>query len=131
LFTNFSEKDSNLHVELGTNAKCGGEGVGTVGFQLESRGSLEVENVFLSISTMEDNGYDIFFQDGQVLIRSKRSNIDSARVHGVKEVKVYRLRGKHVGGSKRILNHGLMSITKRRVHGILVWGVNFHMGRGN
>jgi hypothetical protein len=28
LFTGLSEIDSNLHVELGTNAKCGVEGVG-------------------------------------------------------------------------------------------------------
>jgi hypothetical protein len=35
----------NLHVELGTHAKCGVEGVGTVRFQLESRGFLEVVNV--------------------------------------------------------------------------------------
>jgi hypothetical protein len=32
LFTNLSKKDSDLHVELGTNAKCGVEGVGTVRF---------------------------------------------------------------------------------------------------
>jgi hypothetical protein len=35
LFISLSEKDSDLHVELGTNAKCGTEGVGTVRFQLE------------------------------------------------------------------------------------------------
>jgi hypothetical protein len=72
--------DSNLHVELGTNAKCGVEGVGMVGFQLESGGSLEVVNVlyvpelkmnFLSVSTMEDKAYAITFEDGQVLFGRK------------------------------------------------------------
>ena len=33
LFTNLSDKDSDLHVELGTNAECGVETVGTVTFQ--------------------------------------------------------------------------------------------------
>jgi hypothetical protein len=63
LFTNLSEKDLDLHVELCTNAKCGVEGVGTVRFQLESRGSLEVADVLhvpelkmnlLSVLAMED-----------------------------------------------------------------------------
>jgi hypothetical protein len=39
LFTSFSEKDSDLHVELGTNASCGVEGVVIVRFQLDSGGS--------------------------------------------------------------------------------------------
>jgi len=54
-----------LDVELGTNAKCGIVGVGIVKFQLESGGSLEVENVLyvlelkknlLSVLAMEDRG---------------------------------------------------------------------------
>jgi hypothetical protein len=58
-------------VELGTHAKCGVEGVRTIRSQLESRGSLEVVDVlyvleikmnFLSVSTMEDNGYAISFE---------------------------------------------------------------------
>jgi hypothetical protein len=32
LFTSCLEMDSNLHVELGTHAKCGVEAVGTVRF---------------------------------------------------------------------------------------------------
>jgi hypothetical protein len=79
-------------VELGTNVKCGVEGVGTVKFQLESGGSLEVTDVlyFLSVSTMEDKVYAISFEDGRVLIRPKGSDINSASVLGVKEGKVYR-----------------------------------------
>jgi hypothetical protein len=36
LFTSISEEDSELHVELGNNARCAVEGVGTIQFQLES-----------------------------------------------------------------------------------------------
>jgi hypothetical protein len=70
LFTSWLKMDSGLHVELGTNAKCGVEGVGTVGFQLESGGSLEVAFVLyvpvlkmnlLSVSTMEDKGFAVLF----------------------------------------------------------------------
>jgi hypothetical protein len=88
-------------VELGTNAKCGVEGVGTIRFQLELRGSLEVADVFyvskiiksfLSISTMEDRGYTIIFEDGQVLIRVKEYSLESTRILGNKEGYLYRLK---------------------------------------
>jgi hypothetical protein len=114
LFTSLSEMDPDLHVELGTNAKCGVEAVGIVRFQLEPGGSLEVENVMnlLSVLAMEDSGCTISFQDGRVLIQPKGSNIDSTRFLGVREGKVYWLQGKPVGGSKGILDHGSMSVTK-------------------
>jgi hypothetical protein len=111
LFTSLSEMDSDLHVELGTNAKCAVGGVGTVKFQLESGGSLEVANVLnlLSVSAMEDSGYTISFEDGWVLIR-QRDLTDSTQVLGVREGKVYRLQGNLVGGSKGILDHGSMLV---------------------
>jgi hypothetical protein len=72
----------------------------------------ELKMNFLSVSAMEDNGYTIFFENGWVLIWLKGFDIDSTRVLGVREGKVYRLSKKLVGGSKGILNHGLMSVTK-------------------
>jgi hypothetical protein len=69
LFTSWSETDSDLHVELDTHAKCGVEGVGTVRFQLESGGFLEVADVlyvpelkknFLSVSVLEDRVFCYF-----------------------------------------------------------------------
>jgi hypothetical protein len=44
-FTSWLETDSNMHVELGTNAKCGVEGFGIVRFQLELGGYLRVTYV--------------------------------------------------------------------------------------
>jgi len=73
LFTNYSNTKSNIHVEIGTNAKCGVQGAGIVSFYLESRASLELKHVnyiwklkmnFLSLSTMEDRGYTTNFKDG-------------------------------------------------------------------
>jgi hypothetical protein len=62
LFTSLSEKDLDLHVELGTNAKCGVEGVGTVRFQLESGGSLEVADV-LYVPELK-NEFSLSFNNG-------------------------------------------------------------------
>ena len=113
--------DLDLHVELGTHAKCGVEGVGTVRFQLESRGSLEVADVLyvselrtnlLLVSTLEDKVYAVLFKKGQVFMRSKRANFDIVVNIGVREGRVYRLQGQLVRGSKGILDHGSMLVTK-------------------
>jgi hypothetical protein len=99
LFTNFSEENLDLHVDIGTNAKCGVEGVGTVRFQLELGGSLEVADVlyvpelkksFLSVSPMEDRGNTITFKDGLILIQLKGSNLESTQVLGNREGNIYK-----------------------------------------
>jgi hypothetical protein len=70
-----------------------------------------IMNLFLVLE-MEDRGYIITFEDGQVLIRSKGFDLDLGRVFGVREGKVYRLQGKPVSGSMVILDHGSMSVAK-------------------
>jgi hypothetical protein len=121
LFTSWSKMDSNMHVELGTHVRCGVEEVGTIRFQLESRGFLEVADVLyvpeirrnlLSISALEYKGYVVLFQNGQVFMQSERASADTTVNIGVKEGRVYRLQGKPVGRSKGILDHGLMLVTK-------------------
>ena len=71
LFTRLSRTDPNLHVELGTQAKCVVKGVGTVKLQLESGGTLEVTNMLYVpelrmnlalILELNDNGYTISFE---------------------------------------------------------------------
>ena len=66
----------------------------------------------LSVSTMEDNGYTISFEDDRVLIRLKGPDIDLARVLGAREGKVSKVQGKSIGGSKGISDHGWMSVTE-------------------
>ena len=93
LFTNLSRTNPDLHVELGTHAKCVVKGVGIVRFQLESGGSLEVRDVLYvlelrlnlaSILTLEDSEYAISYERGRVFIRPMGSRIDSTRVPSVK-----------------------------------------------
>lgn len=45
------------------------------------------------VSTIEKKGFDIVFQDGQVLIKLRGSNPDAATVLGVRESNLYRLEG--------------------------------------
>jgi hypothetical protein len=105
LFSSLTEKDSGIHVELGNDAKYAVKGVGTILFQLESGGSLETKDVLyvpglrknlLSVSAMEDKGFVVKFQKGQVLIHLEESSPDTTEVIGVREGNLYRLQGKPV-----------------------------------
>ena len=66
------ERNSYCNVKSGTCTKHAVKGVGTVIFHLESRCSLEVVEImyvlglsvsFLSVLTLEDEGYAVMFED--------------------------------------------------------------------
>ena len=76
-FTQFSEKELNLAVELGDNRIVRVVGVGTVSFQRESLPPLKVREVLyvpglkknlISVSTIEDQGYEVTFRRGQAIV---------------------------------------------------------------
>jgi hypothetical protein len=90
-FSSVQEEEMDLVIEMGNNAKCRAAGHGMVTFQRESRKPLMVGDVLyvsgikknlISISTLEDRGYVVSFQDGQVHIRPKDSKV--AKVIGVR-----------------------------------------------
>jgi hypothetical protein len=102
LFESFIESDSDMHVELGMGTKHAVKGSGTIPFQMELGGVLRVMDVLwvpklrrsvLSVSTIEKKGFDVAFQDGQVLIKSRGSSLDTTMVLGVRESALYRLKG--------------------------------------
>jgi hypothetical protein len=74
VFLSVSETSSNYHVKNGACTRHAVKGVGYVRFQLELGVSLEVDEVMyvlelkvnlLSISDLEDMGYEVMFVDGQ------------------------------------------------------------------
>jgi hypothetical protein len=103
VFESFTKSDSDLYVELGMGTKHVVQGCGTVSFQMESSGILQVTNVLwvpelrrsvLSILAIDKNGYEVLFQDGHALIMLRGSSSDKAVVFGVRESNLYRLKGK-------------------------------------
>jgi hypothetical protein len=112
MFLSVSETGSDLHVGSGVDTMHAVKGVGWVRFQLESGGSLEVAGVIyvpglklLSVSALEDMGYAVMFEDGQVLIRSEGADTQDAAVRlGIREGMMYRVLGQPVVGSKGILD---------------------------
>jgi hypothetical protein len=99
VFLSVSETGSNCHVKNGVRTRHVVKGVGCVRFQLESRVSLEVDEVMyvlemkvnlLSISALEDMGYDVMFVDGHVLIRAEGAALDAAVRLGIRQGMMYR-----------------------------------------
>jgi hypothetical protein len=118
-FTRCSETKLYLQVELGTLSKFGVEGVGTMRFQLESGGFLELVDLlyvpkmkrkFLSVSFFDDMGFVVTFKGGKVLICSEGASPDTTINIGFRDGMIYKLQGHPVGGSKGILYHGSMSM---------------------
>jgi hypothetical protein len=94
LFSNLMEKDLDVYVQLGDDAKHAVKGEGTIAFQLELGGLLDAQDVLyvldlknnlLSVSVMEDKGFVVNFQRGKTLIRPKKASLDTVMVIGVRE----------------------------------------------
>jgi hypothetical protein len=73
LFINLKERDSDVHVELGDDAKYAVKGEGTFTFHLESGGSLDAHDVLyvlglkknlLLVLAIEDMHFPVAFQRG-------------------------------------------------------------------
>ena len=99
-FKDLQEGGTGIHVELGDDAQYQAQGIGTVSFQRESGKPLNFANVLyvpgltknlISVSTLEDKGYQMKFQDHRVYIRSKGSDRSLDRVIDKRSGKVYRL----------------------------------------
>jgi hypothetical protein len=129
-----------IYVELGDDVEYVVEGEGTILFQLESRGSLEAQDVLyvlelkmnlVSVSALEDKGFVVLFQNGQVPIHSEGANPDTAVSIGVRKGKVNTLQGEPVSGSKGILDHGSMSVAEDKEQEALKGEELSHLTRGH
>jgi hypothetical protein len=99
-FTRVHEGGVNLVIELWDDRRYKAQGVGTVSFQREYGKPLRFSDVLyvlgltknlISISTLEDKGYEVTFRKGKVFIRPDGSGEKMDRMIGVREEKVYKL----------------------------------------
>ena len=98
-FRDLQEGGTGIHVELG-DAWYQTQGVGIVSFERESGKPLNFVDVLyvpgltknlISVSTLEDKGYQVKFRDHRVYIRPKGSDRSLDWVIGRRSEKVYRL----------------------------------------
>ena len=80
-FRDLQEGGIGIHVELGDDVQYQAQGVGTVPFEMESRKPLNFVDVLyvlgptknlVSVTTLEDRGYQVNFHDHRVYIMPKR-----------------------------------------------------------
>jgi hypothetical protein len=92
-------KMGNVEVVLGDDREVKVVGSGTVSFQRESLPPLTLAEVLyvpslkqnlVSVSTIEEKGYEVLFHDGQVLLFPKESSITSAKVIGTRHERLYK-----------------------------------------
>ena len=74
LFSDLEEKDLQMHIEMGDDGRYSATGIGTITFERESGKPFLLKNVMhvpglkknlVSVTMLEDRGYDIFFSDGK------------------------------------------------------------------
>ena len=99
-FRDLQERGTWIHVELGDDARYQAHRVVTVLFKREFGKPLNFADVLyvprltknlISVSTLEDKGYQVKFRDHRVYIRPKGSDRSLDRVIGIRSGKVYRL----------------------------------------
>jgi hypothetical protein len=102
VFLSLSETDSDCFVGIGTGPQLAVKGVGSVRFQLESGGFLEVAGVLyipemtinlLSVSALEIDGFGVAFYCGRVLLYPEGATPDTTMLLGVRYERLYRLLG--------------------------------------
>jgi transposase InsO family protein len=99
-FTRLQEGGVNLVIELEDDRRYKVQGIGIVSFQRKSGKPLRFVDVLyvlgltknlISISTLEDKGYEVTFRKGRVFIGPARSSEKMDKMIGIREEKVYRL----------------------------------------
>lgn len=94
------ERESNLQVIIGDDARYSMRGFGATSLNLDSRISLHLNDILfvpgikrnlISISTLEDKGYQVAFSKGRVLSWPKKSSFKFARVIGNHHESLYKL----------------------------------------
>jgi hypothetical protein len=89
----------DVEVVLGDDREVKVAGCGTVSFRRESLPPMTLTEVLyvpglkknlVSVSTIEEKGYEVLFRDGQVLLFPRGSSITSAKVIGTRHERLYK-----------------------------------------
>ena len=103
-FSSMKENETPHKVELGDKNSYAVKGIGQGTIKMESGNSIHLSNVLyvpglkknlVSISCLEEKGDRVDFLDGKVLVWSKDSKIENARVIGTCEGRLYKLLGQN------------------------------------
>ena len=80
LFSDLEEKDLQMHIEIVDDGRYSATIIGTITFERESGKPFMLKDVMhvlglkknlVSVTMMEDRGYDVVFSDGKAFLRHK------------------------------------------------------------
>ena len=80
LFSDLDEKDLGVHIEMGDDGRYSVTGIGTISFERESGKPFILKEVMhvpglkknlISVTMLEDKGYDFVFREGKAFLHSK------------------------------------------------------------
>jgi hypothetical protein len=118
VFLDLIEIDSDCRVKCGAGPQLSIKEVGRVRLQLESGGILEVGEVlyileltvnFLSVSALDESGFEVVFHGGHVFLDLVGETVDIDVMFGVKYEGLYRFLGRPVLGSSGFLDSNFVS----------------------
>ena len=98
LFSDLEEKDLQMHIEMGNNGRYNATGIGTITYERESGNQFLLKNVMhvpglkknlVSITMLEDKGYDVVFSEGKAFLRHK--TMGKTKKIGVRIKNLYKL----------------------------------------
>jgi hypothetical protein len=97
-FIDLEEKDLRMHIEMGDDGKYSATGIGTITFQRDSGKPFQLKNVMhvlglkknlVSVTMLEDRGYDVVFRSGIAYLRHKA--IGQVKKIGIRVKNLYML----------------------------------------
>jgi hypothetical protein len=99
-FSDLRDTEVKIDITLGDNRVVTVAGIGTVSFRRENLPPISFTDVLfvlgmkknlISVSTLQDRGFEVSFRGTEVLIYPRGCSIDSGQVIGVREGDLYRL----------------------------------------
>jgi hypothetical protein len=99
-FSDLRDIEVRIDISLGDNRVVTVAGIGTVSFRRENLPPISFTDVLfvsgmkknlISVSTLQDRGFEVSFRGTEVLIYPRGCSIDSGQVIGVREGDLYRL----------------------------------------
>jgi hypothetical protein len=99
-FSDLRDTEVRIDISLGDNRVVTVAGIGTVSFRRENLPPISFTDVLfvpgmkknlISVSTLQDRGFEVSFRGTEVLIYPRGCSIDSGQVIGVREGDLYRL----------------------------------------
>ena len=98
IFSDLEDKDLQMHIEMGDDKRYSATEIGTIKFQRESGKPFQLKYVMhvpglkknlVSVTMLEDKGYDVVFSDGKAFLRHKTTG--QAKRIGIRVKNLYKL----------------------------------------